>query len=129
MIDNVIKIYKSKVKYITNRHGKRILSSYNYQLVVPNASAFDNYFVLNSLPNPYKCKIIIKTSRGLIELNFKAVFVSDNDKGIPKYMKFVCSKCHITGSLKEKQREHKIQPNLMKEEIDHNVFIISKYKD
>ena len=44
-------------------------------------------------------------------------------------MKIVCSKCHISRSLKEKQKEYKIQPNLMRGEIDHDVINISNYKD
>ena len=48
-----------------------------------NASGFDNYIVLNSLPNCYKCIKIIKTSRGLINLSFKAGSVVENDREIP----------------------------------------------
>ena len=37
--------------------------------------------------------------------------------------------CHISGSLKEIKKEYKIQPNLMKGEIDHNVINISNFED
>ena len=106
-----------------------ILSSYEYQMVGHYASGFDNYNVVISLPSSYKCINIIKTSIGLIKLSFKAGFVIEDDKEIPKYMKFVCSKCHIAGSSRDIQKEYSIQPNLMKGEIDHDVNIISNYKN
>ena len=65
MISYVINNYKGKPRYVINKHGARILSSYKYQLVFHNASGFDNYIVLNSLPSSYKCIKIFKTSRRL----------------------------------------------------------------
>ena len=62
----------------------------------------------------------------MIKLSFKAGSVNENEREKSKYMKFVCSKCHIAGSLKEIQKEYKIQPDLMKDEINHN---ISNYKE
>ena len=62
----VINNYKRKPKYVIKRNAARILSSYKYQMVGHNASGFDNYIVLNSLPSSYKCIKIFKTSRGLI---------------------------------------------------------------
>ena len=62
----------------------------------------------------------------MIKLSFKAGFVIENDRENSKYMNFVCSKCHIAGPLKEIQKEYKIQPDLMKGEINHN---ISNYKE
>ena len=70
-----------------------------------------------------------KTSRGLIKLSFKVGGVYENDREIPKYMKFVCSKCHISGSLKSIQKEYNIQPVFMKGEIHLDVINISNYKD
>ena len=72
---------------------------------------------------------IIKTSSGLTKLGFKAGSVKYNVVENPKYMKFVCSKCHISGSLKDLQKVYKIQPNSMKGEIDHNVINFSNFKD
>ena len=43
-------------------------------------------------------------------------------------MKFVCSKCHISGSLKNLQKEYNIQPDLMKSEINHDLTNIGNYK-
>ena len=38
MINYVINNYKGKPKYVNNKHGARILSSYKYQMVGHNAS-------------------------------------------------------------------------------------------
>ena len=129
MIDYVINIYKGKPKYIVNKYGKRVLSSYKYQMVGHNPSGFDNYIALNSLPSSYKCIKILKTSRGLIKLSFKAGSVLEDDREIPKYMKFLCSKCHISGSLKSIQKEYNIQPDIMKGEIDHDLINTGNFKN
>ena len=42
-------------------------------------------------------------------------------------MKFVCSKCHVSGSLKSIQREYNIQPELLGGELDHGLNNIGKY--
>ena len=106
-----------------------IPSSYKHQMVGHYASGFDNNIVVISLPSSYKCIKIMKTTIRLIKLNFKAGSVIEEDKEIPKYMKFVCSKCHISGSLRDIEKEYKTQPNFMKGEIDHDVINISNYKD
>ena len=129
MIDYVIRNYKGKPKYNNNKHGNRLLLSYNYQMVVDNASGFDIYLVLNSLPQQDTHLKIIKTSRVLVKLSFKVRSVIEDGKEIPDYIKFVCSKCHISGLLKSIQKEYNIQPVLMKGEINHDLINISKYKD
>ena len=43
-------------------------------------------------------------------------------------MKFVCSKCHISGSLKSIHKEYNIQQVLMKGEINHDLIIIVNIK-
>ena len=50
MTNYVINNYMGKPKIITDKHGKKIISSYKYQFVGHNASGFDNYIVFNSLP-------------------------------------------------------------------------------
>ena len=74
-------------------------------------------------------KKINKTYRGLIKLGCKAGSVIEDDKKIPKYMKFVCSQCHISGSLKSIHKEYTIQPDLMKGEVNHDLINIVNYKD
>ena len=54
LIDYVINIYNGKPKYVINKNRNRILSSNKCQMVGHNASGFDNYIVLNSLPSSYR---------------------------------------------------------------------------
>ena len=84
-------------------------------------TGFDIYIVLNSLPSSCNCVKMKNALRGLNELSFKAGSVIVDEKELPKYMKFVCSKCHISGSLKRIQKEYNIQPDLMKGEINHDL--------
>ena len=62
MIDSVTVIYKGQPSYNTNKYGKRVLSSYKYQLYGHNASGVEKFKVLNSLPSWYQCIEKIKTS-------------------------------------------------------------------
>ena len=131
MIKYIIANYKGKPKYFKDKNGEFKISSYRYQLIGHNASGFDNAIVLNSLPKEYTDKNmkIIKTSRGFLKLSFRVGTVYENNKEIPQYMKFVCSKVHISGSLKKIQKEYNIQPQLIKGEIDHNLITLSNYKE
>ena len=72
---------------------------------------------------------IIKTSRRLLKTSLKAGSVNENDVEFPKNMKFVCSKCHTSGSLKEIRKEYKIQPTLRKGGIDHEIYNNRNYED
>ena len=85
--------------------------------------------VLNSLSKSYTFVKIIKTSRGLIKLSFRAGSVWEDDREIPKYAKLVRSKCHIAGSLKGIQKEYNIQPQLLKGEIAHDLIALNNYKE
>ena len=128
MINYVIENYKGKAKFITNKHNKKLISSYKYQFVGQNASGFDNYIVLNPPPKSYTNNKIIKTSRGLIKLSFKAGSVLEDDREIPKYVKFIFPKCHISGSLKTIQKQYNIQQQLLKGEIVHDFITLSNWK-
>ena len=107
MIKYIIANYKGKPKYFKDKNGEFKISSYRYQLIGHNASGFDNAIVLNSLLKEYTNKNtkIIKTSRGFLKLSFRVGSVYEDGKEIPQYMKFVCSKVHIPGSLKKIQKE------------------------
>ena len=103
---------------------------YRYQLIGHNASGFDNATVLTSLPKEYTNKNmkIIKTSGGFLKLRFRVGTVYEDDRAIPQYMNFVCSKVHISGFLKKIQKEYNIQPQVINGEIDHNLITLSNYK-
>ena len=131
MIKYITTNYEGKPKYYKDKNGEFKKSSYRYQLIGHNASGFDNAIVLNSLSKEYTNKNtkIIRTSRGFLKISFRVGTVYEDDREIPKYMKFVCSKVHISGSLKKIQKEYNIQPQLIKGEIDHNLITLSNYKE
>ena len=127
MIDFIVKNYKGKPKFFKNKDGNYKISCFKYQLIAHNASGFDNYIVLNSLPKTYFPKII-HTSRGILKLSFRVgTFYDNNNKEIPLYMKFVCSKVHISGSLRKIQKVYGIQPQLLKTEMEHSDITLSNY--
>ena len=104
MIDPVINNYKGQPLFGIIEHGKRILSLCKNQMVGHNTNGFDKYIVLNSLPSSNKSIKRRKTSSGIIKPSFKAGSAIEDDREVPKNMEFVCSKCHISGSLKSIQK-------------------------
>ena len=131
MIKYITTNYKGKPKYFKDKNGDFKISSYRYQLIGHNASGFDNAIVLNSLSkeSTNKNTKIILTSRGFLKISFKVGTVYEDDREIPQKMKFVCSKVHISGSLKKIQKEYNNQPQLIKSEIDQNLITLSNYKE
>ena len=122
--------FKNTPNYFKDKNGEFKISSNRYQLIGHNASGFDNAFVLNSLPKEHTDKKmkIKKPSRGYLKPSFRFGTVHEDGKEKPQYMKFVCSKVHFSGSLKKKQKENNIQPQLIKGEIDDNLITLSNYK-
>ena len=131
MIKYIITNFKSEPKNFKDKNGEFKISSYRYQLIGHNASGFDNAIVLNSLPKEYTDKNmkIMKTSLGFLKLSFRVGTFHEDNKEKPRYMKFVCSKVHISGSLKKIQKEYNIQSRLITGEIDHNLIMFSNYKE
>ena len=125
MIEYVINNYKGKPKIIINKHGKKMIWSYKYQFVGHNASAFDNYIVLKSIPKSYT-SVKTKISRGFRRLSFRAGSVYEDEEEFRKHAKFVCSECHILGAIRDIQKEYKIQPQLLKREIAHDLIYLEK---
>ena len=105
------------------------ISSKIYQFVGHNLFGFDKYIVLSSLPKSYTSVKIIKTSRGLMKLSFRAGSAYEDDREKPEYAKLVCSECDITGSLKDNQIEYNLQPQFMKGEIAHVLITLSNYEE
>ena len=102
MINYVINNYKGTPKIFTDRYERKIVSSFKYQVVGQDSSGFDNYTVSSSLAKSYTKVKILKTSNDSITLSLRAGSLREDDRELPKYVKCVCSKCHISGSLKEK---------------------------
>ena len=129
MINYIVANYKGKPKYFKDKNGNFKISFYKYQLIGHNASGFDNAIALNSLPNTFFPQVV-HTSRGFLKVSFKVGSVYDDDnREIPQYMKYVCSKVHLSGSLKKIQKENEIQPQLLKSEIEQNDVSLSNYKE
>ena len=103
MIKSVTTNYKGQPKNCKDENSEFKLSSYRYQLIGHNASGFDNAIVLSSLPKEYTGKNmkIKKTSRRRLNLGCRVGTVYEDDKELPQYMITVCSKVHISGSLKK----------------------------
>ena len=80
------------------------------------------------LPKSYASVKILKTSTSLIKLSFRAGFVWEDDRETSKFIKIVCSKYHISGSIKEIQKEYNIQPQLLQGEINHELITLSNDK-
>ena len=71
----------------------------------------------------------IKTSVGFLKLSFRVGTVYEDGKETPQYMKFVCSKVHMSGSLKKIQKEYNFQTQRIKCEIGHNLTTLLNYKE
>ena len=114
--------YNGDEKTYIDKNGYEIVSSYRFLLVAHNSSGFDSCIVLNSLVKEITELKIIKTARGLISLSFRCGFKIVNIVEVPQYVKFTCSKSHIKGSLEKIGREYRLQPELLKGEIEHSVI-------
>ena len=80
---------------------------------------------MNSVPKSHTSLKAITTTRNLLKLVFRAGSVWEFDRELPNYMKFNCSKCHISGPFKETQNEYNIQPQLLKVEVEHELITLS----
>ena len=48
---------------------------------------------------------------------------------VPQYVKITCTKSHIKGSFEKIGTEYRLQPELLKGEIEHSVIIKSNFAD
>ena len=129
VIEYGINKYEGKPKYVIIKHGNRRFSPYKYQMVGHNASGFDKYIVMSSLPSSYKGIKTIEIPRGLTKQSNKIGSVIEDDRKVPKYVKLVCPKSYKSGSLKSIQKEYNIQPDLVKGEIYHDLINFGNCKD
>ena len=122
MLKFISENYDGDERTYIDRDGDEIVSSYRLLLVAHNSSGFDSWVVLNSLVKEITELKIIKTARGLISLSFRCGVKIINTVEVPQYVKFTCSKSHIKGSLEKIGREYRLQPELLKGEIEHSVI-------
>ena len=122
MLKYISENYEGDERTYIDKDGDEIVSSYRLLLVAHNSSGFDSWVVLNSLVKEITDLKIIKTTRGLISLSFRCGVKIINTCEVPQYIKFTCTKSHIKGSLEKIGREHNLQPELLKGEMDHSIF-------
>ena len=90
---------------------------YNLYLIAHNGSGFDCYLVLNNLT---QWRSVVKLIRnGIFSLKIFNGYV-DRNKKLPQYVHFRCGRVHNNKSLKKIGESYKLQPSLLKQEIDHD---------
>ena len=125
MIEYLNKNYTGDKIIHKHKSGANIVKSYKITLVAHNSSGFDSYIKLNNLlKNTALSSKIIKTDRGIIKLQINSGKVNNT----PQYIKIVCSRSHISGSLADIGREYGVQPQLLKSEMDHNKITMDNYR-
>ena len=107
MIEIINKNYLGDKIIHKNKSGDKVVNSYKVTLVAHNSSGFDSYIILNNLliKKALSSKIV-KTDRGIIKLQFNSGKINQT----PQYIKIICSKSHISGSLSDIGKEYSIQP-------------------
>ena len=112
MLDYVLQ-YKGEPKRIINKIVK-----YNLYLRAHKGSGFDSYVVLNNLPQ-WRTVKLIKNGSGILSLKLFNGYVDQNRK-IPQYVHLRCGFLHIKDSLKNIGKSYKLQPCLLKQELEHD---------
>ena len=126
MIEYINKNYLGDKVIQKDKSGANIVKSYKITLIAHNSSGFDSYIILNNLlKNTALSSKIVKTDRGIIKLQFNSGKINQT----PQYIKIVCSKSHISGSLSEIGKEYRVQPQLLKSEMDHTKVTMDNYEE
>ena len=112
MLDHV-SLFKGEPKKVKNKNVE-----YNLYLIAHNGSGFDSYVVLNSLPQWRRIVKPVKNGRGIVSLKIFNGYV-DPVKKIPQYVHFRCGKVHNNKSLEKLAESCKLQPSLLKQELEH----------
>ena len=111
MLDYVLQ-YKGEPKRINNKIVK-----YNLYLIAHKGSGFDSYVGLNNLPQWRTVVSLIKNGSGIVSLKIFNGYV-DPVKKIPQYVHLRCGLLHIKDSLKNIGKSYKLQPCLLKQELE-----------
>ena len=129
MLKYISENYEGDERTYIDKDGDEIVSSCRLLLVAHNSSGFDSWVVLNSLIKEITDLKIIKTARGLISLSFRCRVEIVKTCEVPQYVKFICTKSHIKGSLEKIGKEYGLQPELLKGEIEHSVINKNKFAE
>ena len=121
MLDYVLQ-YKGEPKRTNNKIVK-----YNLYLIAHKGSGFNSYVVLNNLPQ-WRTVKLIKNGSGIVSLKIFNGYVDQNKK-IPQYVHLRCGLLHIKDSLKNIGKSYKLQPCLLKQELEHDEIFEDKWEE
>ena len=121
MLDYVLQ-FKGEPKRINNKIVK-----YNLYLIAHKGSGFDSYVVLNNLPQ-WRTFELIKNGSGIVSLQIFNGYV-DPVKKIPQYVHLRCGLLHIKDSLKNIGRSYKLQPCVLKQELEHDEIFEDNWEE
>ena len=88
-------------------------------MIAHNGSGFDSYVVLNNLPQWRSVVKLIQNGAGIISLKFFNGYVVERKK-FPQYVHFRCGRVHNNSSLEKIGVSYKLQPLLLKQEVEHD---------
>ena len=121
MLDYVLQ-YKREPKRINNT-----IVIYNLYLIAHKGSGFDSYVVINNLPQ-WRTVRLIKNGSGIVSLEIFNGYVDQNKK-IPQYCHLRCGLMHIKHSLKNIGKIYKLQPCLLKQELEHDEIFEDNWEE
>ena len=121
MLDYVLH-YKGEPKRYNNKIVK-----YNLFLIAHKGSGFNSYVVLNNLPQWRNVKLI-KNGSGIVSLKIFNGYVDQNEK-IPQYVHLRCGLLHMKDSLKNIGKSSKLQPCLLKQELEHDEIFEDNWEE
>ena len=121
MLDYVLQ-FKGEPKKIKNKIVK-----YNLYLIAHKGSGFDSYILLNNLPQ-WRTFKLIKNGSGIVSLKIFNGYV-DPVKKIPQYVHLRCGLLHIKDSLKNIGKSYKLQPCLLKQELEHDEIFEDNWEE
>ena len=121
MLDSTLQ-YKGEPKKIYNKIVK-----YNLYLIAHKGSGFDSYVVLNNLPQ-WRTFKLIKNGSGIVSLKIFNGYV-DQIKKTPQYVHLRCDLLHIKDSLKNIGKSCKLQPCLLKQELEHDEIFEDNWEE
>ena len=93
--------------------------NYNLLMIAHNGNGYNTYVFLNILPQWRRVVHMIKNGAGIISLKIFNGYVDKNNK-IPQYVHFRCGRVHINNNLRNIGLSYKLQPCLLKQELDHD---------
>ena len=122
MLDHVLS-FKGQVKKV-----KKKIIEHNSYLIPHNGSGFDSYVVLNNSPQWRSVVISFKNGAGIVSLKIFNGYL-DKNKNVPQYVRFRCGKVHNNRSLKKIGESYKLQPSVLKLEMEHDELYEGTWED